>query len=100
MSSFNQQTAKAETEKLSILKKLSYVLDARQKRQCLGIFVLILISGVLETVGVSMIVPIISAITAPDTITEYLDKYPFLRNFTDSLGLTTTFRLTLPCWLP
>lgn len=95
MSSFNQQTAKAETEKLSILKKLSYVLDARQKRQCLGIFVLILISGVLETVGVSMIVPIVSAITAPDTITEYLDKYPFLRNFTDSLGLTTTFRLTI-----
>ena len=95
MSSFNQQTAKAETEKLSILKKLSYVLDSRQKRQCLGIFVLILISGVLETVGVSMIVPIVSAITAPDTITEYLDKYPFLRNFTDSLGLTTTFRLTI-----
>ena len=95
MSSFNQQTAKAETEKLSILKKLSYVLDVRQKRQCLGIFVLILISGVLETVGVSMIVPIVSAITAPDTITEYLDKYPFLRNFTDSLGLTTTFRLTI-----
>ena len=28
MSSFNQQTAKAETEKLSILKKLSFVLDA------------------------------------------------------------------------
>ena len=55
MSSFNQQTAKAETEKLSILKKLSYVLDSRQKRQCLGIFVLILISGVLETVGVSML---------------------------------------------
>ena len=95
MSSFNQQTAKAETEKLSILKKLVYVLNAKQKRQCLGIGVLILISGVLETLGVSMIVPIVSAITAPKTITEYLDKYPFLRHFTDSLGLTTTFRLTI-----
>ena len=95
MSSFNQQTAKAETEKLSILKKLVYVLNAKQKRQCLGIGVLILISGVLETLGVSMIVPIVSAITAPKAITEYLDKYPFLRHFTDSLGLTTTFRLTI-----
>ena len=95
MSSFNQQTAKAETEKLSILKKLVYVLNAKQKRQCLGIGVLILISGILETLGVSMIVPIVSAITAPKAITEYLDKYPFLRHFTDSLGLTTTFRLTI-----
>lgn len=95
MSSFNQQTAKEETEKLSILHKLSYILDARQKRQCLGIGVLILISGVLETIGVSMIVPIVSAITAPDTITDYLERYPFLGNLASSLGLTSTFRLTI-----
>ena len=95
MSSFNQQTAKAETEKLSILHKLAYILDARQKRQCFGIGILILISGVLETLGVSMIVPIVSAITAPDTITEYLERYPFLGSLADSLGLTSTFRLTI-----
>ncbi len=95
MSSFNQQTASKETESLSMLRKLSYVLDARQKRQCVGIGVLILISGILETIGVSMIVPIVTAITSPDTITEYMNKYPFLQDAADGLGLNTTFRLTI-----
>ena len=95
MSSFNQQTASKETENLSMLRKLSFVLNARQKRQCVGIGVLILISGILETIGVSMIVPIVTAITSPDTIAEYMEDYPFLKDAADGLGLTTTFRLTI-----
>ncbi len=95
MSSFNKQTASTETAKLSMLRKLSYILDHHQKRQCLGLGILILISGLLETVGVSMIVPIVTAITSPDTLEGYLDKIPFLRAAANGLGLTTTFRLTI-----
>jgi ATP-binding cassette, subfamily B, bacterial PglK len=95
MSSFHQQTASTETSQLSTLHKLSYILNRRQKRQCIGIGIMILISGILETVGVSMIVPIVTAITSPETLEHYLDKIPFLRDFTERIGLTTTFRLII-----
>ena len=95
MSSFNQQTANKETEQLSTLRKLSYILDHKQKKQCLLIGIGILISGILETMGVSMILPIVTAITSPSTITEYLDKYAPLRQLANFLGLTTTFKVTI-----
>ncbi len=95
MSSFHRQTASTETARLSILHKLSFVLNRRQKRQCIGIAVMILISGILETVGVSMIVPIVTAITSPDTLDASLDRIPFLRTLTERAGLDTTFRLTI-----
>ncbi len=95
MSSFHRQTASTETARLSILHKLSFVLNRRQKRQCIGIAVMILISGILETVGVSMIVPIVTAITSPDTLDASLDRIPFLRALTERAGLDTTFRLTI-----
>ncbi len=95
MSSFHRQTASTETARLSILHKLSFVLNRRQKRQCIGIAVMILISGILETVGVSMIVPIVTAITSPDTLEASLDRIPFLRALTERAGLDTTFRLTI-----
>ncbi len=95
MSSFHRQTASTETARLSILHKLSFVLNRRQKRQCIGIAVMILISGILETVGVSMIVPIVTAITSPDTLEASLDRIPFLRALTEQAGLDTTFRLTI-----
>ncbi len=95
MSSFHQQTASTETSRLSTLHKLAYILNSRQKRQCAGIGVMIFISGLLETVSVSMIVPIVAAITSPKTLYEYLDKIPFLRDFTERIGLDTSFRLTI-----
>ncbi len=95
MSSFHRQTASTETARLSILHKLSFILNRRQKRQCIGIAVMILISGILETVGVSMIVPIVTAITSPDTLEASLDRIPFLRALTERAGLDTTFRLTI-----
>ena len=95
MSTFNRQTASKETEQLPMLKKILYILDARQKRQCIWLGVLILISGLLETVGVSLIVPIVSAITSPETIEGYLEDYDILRSLCNALGLTTTFRITI-----
>lgn len=95
MSTFNRETASESTKNLPMLKKIAYILDAKQKKQCLYIGVLILISGILETIGVSMIVPIVSAITSPETIEGYLEDYPFLQNICTSLGLDTTFKITI-----
>lgn len=56
---------------LSLFKKLGAILDKNQKRNIFGLMVLILIGGLLETLGVSLVLPLISAI---------LDKEAFGQN--------------------
>ena len=92
---YNRQTASAASESTPMMKKILYILDAKQKRQCIGLGVMILISGLLETIGVSLIVPIVSAITSPETIEGYLEDYDILRDLCNALGLTTTFKITI-----
>lgn len=45
-----------------VIKKLAYILNTKQKAQIFGMGVLILIGGLLETLGVSMILPVITVI--------------------------------------
>ena len=66
-----------------MLKKLFSILDRQQKIKILGLTVLILIGGILETLGISLIVPLLSAI---------LDEQSFAANsivvwFMDLLGI-------------
>ena len=53
-----------------ILRKLNILLDKRQKRQMAGIVVLMLIGGLLESLGVGLIVPVMSVLVAPDAVTS------------------------------
>ena len=54
-----------------LLKKLSAILDRGQKSRILGLMVLILIGGLLETASASLILPLVSAI---------LDEEKFAKN--------------------
>lgn len=51
---------------ITIIKKLSYVLNSNQKAKIFGMSVLILIGGLLETLGVGMILPVITVILDVD----------------------------------
>lgn len=69
-----------------MLKKLSAILDKQQKVKIAGLLVLILIGGLLETAGVSLIMPFLYAI---------LDEQTFAANqyviaFMDILGMEDT----------
>lgn len=57
-------------QKVTMLQKVSYLFDRKQKRQILGLAVLILIGGLLETMGVSMLLPVVQAIMDPEAIME------------------------------
>lgn len=56
-----------------IIKKLFSILSKRQKRSVAGLGVMILIGAILETVGVSMIVPLAQAILDADALSK--NKY-------------------------
>ncbi|MCM1266978.1 MAG: ABC transporter ATP-binding protein/permease [Bacteroidales bacterium] len=58
-------------KKPTLLQKIAYLFDRRQLWQLAGLAVLILIGGVLETLGVSMMLPVVDAVMAPE---EFMEK--------------------------
>ena len=56
--------------------------------------VMILIGGVFETLGVSMLIPAVNAIMQPDLVREKIEKFPALSHFlTQDLQLNTDAKL-------
>ncbi len=52
------------------IKRLRVIFDKKQKIQFVFLFIMVLIGAALETVGISAIVPLISAIATPDNIDD------------------------------
>ncbi len=55
---------------LRILKKMNLLLDRRQKRTMMVLIVMMLVGGVLESLGISMLVPIVTVVLDPSKIGE------------------------------
>ena len=51
---------------MKILRKLNVLLDKKQKTQMAGLVVLMLVGGVLESFGITMIVPIMQIVLDPE----------------------------------
>ena len=68
-----------------MLKKLFAILDKQQKVKIAGLIVLILIGGLLETVGVSLILPLLTAILDEKSFAAY----PFVSIIMDMFGVAS-----------
>ena len=55
---------------LRILKKMNVLLDGKQKRAMIALIIMMLIGGVLESLGVSMLVPIVTVVMDPEAVQE------------------------------
>lgn len=55
---------------LKILKKMNLLLDRRQKRTMIVLIVMMLVGGVLESLGISMLVPIVTVVVDPAAVGE------------------------------
>ena len=74
-------------EKTSIFKKIGYIFDKKQKKQ-LGILgVMIFVGGILETLGVGGLIPVVTAILDPSKLKEYVDEYQILGNVCKALNI-------------
>ncbi len=80
-----------EEKKVSMLHKVSYLFDRKQKKQILGLAVLILIGGLLETMGVSMLLPVVQAIMEPEVIMEN----ELVGRLVDALGIRNSRQLII-----
>lgn len=61
---------KEHAKKISMLQKISFLFDKKQKRQIAGLSVMILIGGALETLGVSMMLPVVNVLMDPQSVME------------------------------
>ena len=52
------------------LKKINLILDSRQKVKTIFLIFLMLIGAILETLGISLVVPIMTAVVNPDAISK------------------------------
>ena len=59
-----------DKQKITMLQKIGYLFDRKQKMQFIGLGVLILIGGLLETLGVSMMVPVVQGIMDPAALAQ------------------------------
>lgn len=85
----------SEEKKVSFLRKIGYIFDRKQKMQ-LGILgVMIFIGGILETLGVGAMIPVVTALLDPDQLQEYIDTYPFLQKICDVLSVENAGQLTM-----
>ncbi len=82
-----------ETKKVSMFTKINYIFDKKQKGQLVMLAVLILIGGVVETLGVSMMLPVVSVILSPETLHEQLNNHESINNIVLALGLDTDLKL-------
>ncbi|SFU66919.1 ABC transporter ATP-binding protein [Butyrivibrio sp. INlla21] len=74
-------------KKVSLFTKLNYIFDKKQKGQLGILAVLILIGGFFETLGVSMIIPVMSAILSPEKFEAMVKEQKAIRVVLDTLHL-------------
>ncbi len=71
------------------IRKLSYILDTNQKRLGVLVFVCSIMAAVLETIGVSVILPLIDAMVEP----EELMQKPYIAPVAGVLGIDSGEKL-------
>lgn len=76
---------------MKVLKKMNRLLDGRQKRMMIMIVFLMLIGGVLESLSISVVIPVVSILLDPDAI----EKSEFLAIIYRSFHLQNTTQFTI-----
>ena len=58
---------------INMIHQLLYIMNHKQKRQCIIAFIAMLIAAIFETLGVSVVIPFIISMTQPNILME--NKY-------------------------
>ena len=82
-------------KKITLLAKIRYIFDRKQKIQLCGLGVMIFFGGLLETLGVGAMIPVVQALLAPDKLLEYINAYGFLQKICDTLHIITVKQITM-----
>ncbi len=81
-------------KKVNLFDKINYILDKKQKSQLLILGIMIFIGGLLETLGVSAMIPVVTALLTPEELQKYINQYEILQNICSRLHIQEAGQLT------
>ena len=76
---------------IKIVKKMNRLLDAKQKRLMVLIVFLMLVGGILESLSISVVIPVIEVLLDPEAVV----KNKFFAALYNGLGLTSVTQFTI-----
>lgn len=82
-------------EKVNLFHKIRYIFDRKQKIQLIVLGVMIFIGGFLETMGVSLMIPVVTALLTPNELQKYVEKYDILQKICNILRIEDVSQITM-----
>ena len=82
-------------EKTNLFGKINYIFDKKQKLQLGLLGDMIFIGGLLETLGVGGMIPVVNALLMPDKLQEFIDEYEILQRLCGFLHIENIGQITM-----
>lgn len=82
-------------KKAGLFKKIRYIFDRKQKLQLVVLGVMIFFGGLLETLGVGAMMPVVTALLTPDKLQEYIDEYEILQKLCNVFHIESVGQVTM-----
>ncbi|MCL2253118.1 MAG: ABC transporter ATP-binding protein/permease [Lachnospiraceae bacterium] len=80
---------------ISIIKKIRFILDKKQKKQFAALGVMIFFGGILETLGITALIPVITVILDPDGVMSIIGNNDILNNIYNFFGIKSFSQLVV-----
>lgn len=82
-------------DNISMIKKIRYIFDRKQKFQLVVLGIMIVIGGFLETLGVGAMMPVVMVLITPETLMKYIERYSFLQKICDLFHIQNVSQITM-----
>ena len=82
-------------KKTNLFGKIRYIFDQKQKKQLMILGGMIFIGGLLETLGVGGMIPVVTALLTPEELMEYVNRYEILQTLCERFHIQDTGQITL-----
>lgn len=82
-------------KKTSLFTKIRYIFDRKQKIQLVILGIMIFIGGLLETLGVGAMIPVVDALLMPEKLQGYITEYKILGDLCEFFHIRDVGQITL-----
>lgn len=82
-------------DNVSMIKKIRYIFDRKQKLQLFVLGIMIFIGGFLEMLGVGAMMPVVMVLLTPESLLDYIHKYDFLQSLCDFFHIQDVGQITI-----
>ncbi len=82
-------------KKVGLIGKIRGIFDKKQKIQLVVLGFMIFVGGILETLGVSGMIPVVTALLTPEELQRYVDEYEILQKVCNFLHIESVGQITM-----